>query len=63
MANKAFVVYWEDPSGRFFFQRRASGKITDHCRDEGYSGPSTTNVRKAIQRRWPNIEMRYVGRA
>lgn len=48
--------YWHATNGLWYFHRIASnGKNTDPS--QGYSGKSTSNVRKAIQRRWPGIKM------
>lgn len=48
--------YWKSKNGLWYFHRVGkNGKITDPS--QGYSGASTSNVRRAIQTRWPGIKM------
>lgn len=50
------VEYWKARNGRWYFHRKArNGKVTDPS--QGYAGPSTSNVRRAIRRRWPDLPM------
>ena len=55
----AYVELWQAPNGRWYFHRVAgNGRVTDSS--QGYT--LRRNARKAIFRRWPGIEIRFVVR-